>query len=85
MYLELLNSEVSVKQLKASKPLPKELPVKVLSAWKQTAEWKEDQSKLLDLTNNTQQVKVEDSWHAIQIHKPEAVINAINDMISKNQ
>lgn len=81
LLLELLNSEGSVRQLKVSKPIEENLPVIILSAGKQTDDWKEEQYKLLKITNNTEHLIVTESWHSIQIHKPEVVIKAITDML----
>ncbi|WP_053374060.1 alpha/beta hydrolase [Paenibacillus sp. FJAT-27812] len=75
-YAELLSTAESSLELKAAKPLRQDLPVIVLSAGKQNEEWLRDQGKLVHLTRYTKQVIVEDSWHSIPIHKPEAVINA---------
>lgn len=35
------------------------------------------ETNFLQLTNKTSQIIVEDRWHSIQIHKPEAVINTV--------
>ncbi|WP_243864766.1 alpha/beta fold hydrolase [Paenibacillus castaneae] len=80
-YSELLCTEESALQLKNAEPLRRDLPVIVLSAGEQDAAWQRDQRKLSNLTNNTKHIIVKDSWHSIQIHKPEAVISAIKGLL----
>jgi pimeloyl-ACP methyl ester carboxylesterase len=84
-YAELLSTAESSLELKAAKPLRQDLPVIVLSAGNQNEEWLRDQRKLVHLTRNTKQVIVEDSWHSIPIHKPEAVINAIIRLLDERE
>ncbi len=80
-YAEQLGTEQSARQLKFSQPLPPELPVVVLTAGKQNESWKKGQAFLLQLTRQTTQIIVEDSWHSIQIHKPQAVIDAVRGLL----
>ncbi|WP_165921065.1 hypothetical protein [Paenibacillus albiflavus] len=42
-----------------------------------------DQQDFVHLTLQTKQVMVEDSWHSIQIHRPEVVIEAIQQLLNK--
>ncbi|WP_223069143.1 hypothetical protein [Paenibacillus caui] len=49
----------------------------VLTAGRQSDEWLAGQKRLLNLSRNTKHLIIEDSWHAIQIHRPRAV-NAAN-------
>lgn len=81
IYLEIINSVESGRQLQSANELPSELPVIVLSAGKQDEGWKEMQSGLLKLTNATKQIMIEDSWHAIQIHNPMIVIQSIKEVL----
>jgi pimeloyl-ACP methyl ester carboxylesterase len=80
VYLELLNATESARQIQNNK-LKHDLPILILSAGKQDEYWKKQQVNLKDLSNETKQIIVEDSWHAIQIHKPEEVISAIREII----
>jgi hypothetical protein len=81
IFSELDNTEMSVKQLKLLPPIPDQTPITVLSAGKQTEQWKAQQAALRTLNKNTKQIVIEDSWHSIQIHKPEEVIHIIKEMI----
>ncbi len=76
-YLEYLHVEESAAQLGRSRPLRADMPIAVLTAANQTEDWLEGQKVLLQLSKETQHTIVEDSWHAIQIHKPQAVIDAV--------
>lgn len=80
-YLESLYTEESALQLKHASPLKDDLPIVVLSARKQTEEWKKGQSDLLNLSQQTTQIWVEDSWHAIQVYRPDAVIKAVKSLL----
>ncbi|MNV87432.1 hypothetical protein D3C71_1815530 [compost metagenome] len=53
------------------------MPVMVLTAGRQNEAWKESQRELLQLTDETRQTIIEDSWHSIQIHKPQAVVQSV--------
>ncbi|UNK16960.1 alpha/beta hydrolase [Paenibacillus sp. N3/727] len=81
MYLELINSMESGRQLQSVKKLAAQLPVIVLTAGKQDEDWKKQQTELLSLTDSTKQIIVEDSWHSIQIHNPDIVIKSIREMV----
>jgi pimeloyl-ACP methyl ester carboxylesterase len=81
MYLELKSTLESGRQLQRANQLPSQLPVIILTAGKQDEDWKEQQNLMLGLTNNSKQIVVEDSWHAIQIHKPEIIIKSIREMV----
>ncbi|MFB9326066.1 alpha/beta fold hydrolase [Paenibacillus aurantiacus] len=81
-YAELIGTADSAAQLHQAPPLPPHLPVIVLTAGRQTAEWLEGQQALLRLTERTKQVVVPDSWHAIHIHQPRIVIEAVAGLIS---
>lgn len=81
MYSELLRTEESALQLKNAPPLRSDMPVIVLSAGKQSDDWKRGQGELLHLTKHTKQIMVEESWHSIQIHQPQAVIEAIKSLL----
>lgn len=83
VYAELLSTTESSLQLKAAEPLKQDLPVIVLSAGKQNEEWQQGQRKLTNLTKRTNQIIVEDSWHSIHIHRPDAVIHAINRLLNE--
>jgi len=83
VYAELLSTAESALQLKAAEPLKPDLPVIVLSAGKQNEEWQQGQRKLAYLTSRTNQIIVEDSWHSIHIHRPDAVIHAINSLLDQ--
>jgi pimeloyl-ACP methyl ester carboxylesterase len=80
---ELLNSAESSRQVKQLDPLPANMPIIVLSAGKQDEDWKSDQQKFVHLTLQTKQVMVEDSWHSIQIYRPDVVIESIKQLLIK--
>jgi len=80
-YAECLAAEASARELIEARPLRQELPVMVLSAGRQDEEWKASQRRLIGLTSQTKQVIVRDSWHSIQIHKPDAVIDAVKALL----
>ncbi|MDO7905229.1 alpha/beta hydrolase [Paenibacillus sp. JX-17] len=80
-YWEQLCAEASALQLQQAQPLPRELPVMVLTAGLQSEEWKEDQHALLELTDRTEQWLVEDSRHSIQIDRPQTVMQAIKRLL----
>jgi pimeloyl-ACP methyl ester carboxylesterase len=82
VYSELLYAVDSAIQLQSAHHLSPDLPVIVLSAGKQNEEWKQGQEELLNLSNHTKQIIVEDSWHSIQIHKPEIVISAVKSLLN---
>lgn len=82
-YAEMLSAEESARQLAMSAPLNPELPITVISAGKQEEEWKRGQERLAQLTSKTRHIIAEDSWHAIQIHRPDIVISAIKDMMTR--
>lgn len=73
---ELCYARESALQLYNAAPLRPSMPVIVLIAGKQTEEWKDSQQALYELTNCTIPLTVQDSEHDIQIHQPEAVIDA---------
>ncbi|TYP78106.1 alpha/beta fold hydrolase [Paenibacillus methanolicus] len=81
-YAELIGTADSAAQLERAPRLPPHLPVIVLTAGRQTAEWLASQRALLRLTERTKQIVVPDSWHAIHIHQPRAVIEAVAGLIS---
>jgi len=81
-YLELLNTGDSSIQLLQAPQLRSDLPVIVLSAGRQHDDWITGQKYLLHLTPLTTQIIVEDSWHAIQIHRPDVVINAVKSLMN---
>lgn len=81
-YLELLCAEESANQLKNAPPLRHDMPVIVLSAGKQNDDWKKGQEALLNLTERTKQIMVEESWHSIQIHQPDVVVDAVKSLLS---
>lgn len=76
-YLESLCTMESAEQLHHSQPLRADIPLLVLTAGRQSEEWKQGQKELLNLSKHTQHIIVEDSWHSIQIHNPQAVINSV--------
>lgn len=76
-YLEFLHAEESAAQLVRSRPLRADMPIAVLTAANQSEPWLKGQKELMLLSKYTQHTIVEDSWHAIQIHKPQAVIDAV--------
>ncbi|WP_010271867.1 alpha/beta fold hydrolase [Paenibacillus senegalensis] len=83
-YKELIYADESGRQVKGSKQnINDELSVIVLSAGKQPDPWKRQQELLKNLTKNTKHIVVEDSWHAIQIHRPEIVIREVKEIINK--
>ena len=83
VYAELLSSEQSAKQVVASNTIPDYISITIISAGRQTEEWKQQQSMLLMLNKNTKQLIAKDSWHSIQLYNPEIVISAINQAIVK--
>ncbi|WP_232231490.1 alpha/beta fold hydrolase [Paenibacillus sp. HW567] len=83
VYTELLDAEESALQLRATASLREDLPITVLSAGKQDAEWKQGQAKLADVSPAVKQVIAEDSWHSIQIHRPDIVIAAVKELITE--
>ncbi|QFT89087.1 Dihydrolipoyllysine-residue acetyltransferase component of acetoin cleaving system [Bacillus sp. THAF10] len=82
IYSELSHAEKSVKELQKCPQIPEQIPITVLSAGKQTDVWKQQQQKLAALHKNTEHFTVEDSFHAIPIHKPDAVIHTINTAVN---
>lgn len=82
-YLEFLCAMESAVQLSRSHPLRADMPVTVLTAGRQSEEWKEGQHRLLQLSREASQMTVEDSWHSIHIYKPQAVIDAVVHMLSR--
>ncbi|WP_405108892.1 alpha/beta hydrolase [Paenibacillus sp. FSL K6-1217] len=83
-YLESLCTIESALQLIESEPLDSELPVIVLSAGGQSDDWKRGQQELLQLTGQTRQIIATDSWHSIQLHDPQAVIDSILSLLTDN-
>lgn len=81
-YLELLYAHESAIQLQHAQPLRHDLSVIVLSAGNQPDEWKQGQKDLVHLTELTQQIIAEDSWHSIQIHKPDVVIKSVKSLLN---
>ncbi|MCM3785379.1 alpha/beta hydrolase [Neobacillus mesonae] len=75
-YLELRFATESAIQMVNAPPLRPSMPVIVLTAGKQSEEWKESQKALFELTNCTIPLTVQESYHSIQIHQPEAVIDS---------
>ncbi|AJS59814.1 alpha/beta hydrolase [Paenibacillus sp. IHBB 10380] len=82
LYSELLHTGESSIQLQQAQPLRKDLAVIVLSAGKQHDEWKRGQEDLLQLTELTIQIVVDDSWHSIQIHRPDVVIDSVKRLLN---
>ncbi len=83
VYMELMKAQESAKQVQAAEPIPDTIPITVLSAGKQTEEWREQQLQLAKLNNNTNHMIANESWHSIQIHEPKAVISVIKEMVIK--
>lgn len=83
-YLESLCTIESALQLIESEPLASELPVLVLSAGRQNEEWQQSQKKLLQLTAQTRQIIVQDSWHSIQLYQPQAVIDSVLGLLKEH-
>ncbi|ETT44687.1 MULTISPECIES: alpha/beta hydrolase [unclassified Paenibacillus] len=83
-YLESLCTIESALQLIESEPLVPELPIIVLSAGRQNEDWQQSQKKLLQLTANTRQIVIEDSWHSIQLYKPQAVVDSVLSLLRDN-
>jgi pimeloyl-ACP methyl ester carboxylesterase len=81
LYAELLDAHESALQLASAEPLRQDLPVIVLSAGRRDENWKKGQAQMLKLTRRNKQIIVEDSWHSIQIHRPEVVIDAIRSLM----
>lgn len=81
-YLEALCTMESAEQLHHSQPLRSDIPLIILTAGRQSEEWKQGQKELLNLSKKTQHIIVEDSWHSIQIHNPQAVINSVISILS---
>lgn len=81
-YSEILSTHKSALQLKHAPLLKPDLPVIVMSAGKQSEDWKKDQKKLLLLTKRTKQIIVEESWHSIQIYQTKAVIDAVKSLLN---
>ncbi|MEK3977636.1 alpha/beta fold hydrolase [Psychrobacillus sp. FSL K6-2836] len=82
VYKEFFYSEESAFQLKGSKPLKKELPITVLSSNNNDISWIEHQNLLSNLTNNTIQIKADNS-HSIHLENPDIVINTIKEVINE--
>ncbi|MDZ5472905.1 alpha/beta hydrolase [Bacillus sp. 31A1R] len=80
-YMEYLDSVTSANQLMQAKPLPKEMPVIVISAKNQPEEWKKNQQNLSKLTEQTEQVEVE-TGHSVHLENPQIVIDSILKMVS---
>lgn len=80
-YAELLDAHESALQVATAEHLREDLPVVVLSAGHQDKEWHRAQLQLAELTRRTQHIVVKDSWHSIQIYRPDAVIDAIRSVI----
>ncbi|WP_243644055.1 alpha/beta fold hydrolase [Paenibacillus pinisoli] len=80
-YEEFLHMERSALQLKEAAPIHSGTPVLVLTAGKQSEEWKQDQQPLLFLSDRVKHTIVEDSWHSIQIYRPEAVTDAVLELL----
>jgi pimeloyl-ACP methyl ester carboxylesterase len=80
-YLEFLCSTKSADQLHKALPLKSDIPLIVLTAGRQGEEWKEAQKELLNLSEKTQQIIVVDSWHSIQIHNPQVVIDSVISLL----
>jgi pimeloyl-ACP methyl ester carboxylesterase len=83
-YSEYLCTVDSAAELQASSPLRMNLPILVLTAGKQSEEWKKDQRLLLSLTTRCRNIVVEDSWHSIQIHKPQTVIQSVLELMEES-
>lgn len=80
-YEEFLHMEQSARQLEQAPPFHSGTPVLVLTAGKQSEEWKQDQQPLLSLSERVKHLIVEDSWHSIQIYRPEAVTDAVLELL----
>ncbi|MFE4710629.1 alpha/beta fold hydrolase [Paenibacillus sp. NPDC056722] len=81
LYAELLDAHESALQLATAERLREDLPVVVLSAGQQDKEWHREQLRLAELTSCTQHIVVRDSWHSIQIYRPDVVIDAIRSLL----
>ena len=81
-YLEFLCTMESAIQLHESGPLRSNMPLIVLTAGKQSEEWKEGQKELLNLSKKTQHIIIEDSWHSIQIHNPQSIIDSVISLLN---
>ncbi|MFC3748263.1 alpha/beta fold hydrolase [Paenibacillus sp. GCM10012306] len=81
IYAELLDAHESALQLATAEPLRVDLPIVVLSAGQQDKEWHRGQLQLAELTSRTQHIVVRDSWHSIQIYRPDVVIDAIRSLL----
>lgn len=80
-YEEFLYMERSALQLEGAPPIHSGTPVLVLTAGKQSEEWKQDQQALLFLSDRVKHTIVEESWHSIQIYQPEAVTEAVLELL----
>ncbi|REK74978.1 alpha/beta fold hydrolase [Paenibacillus paeoniae] len=80
-YEEFLHMEQSAMELERAEPIHSGTPVLVLTAGKQSEEWKQDQQPLLFLSNRVKHTIVEDSWHSIQIYRPQAVTEAVLELL----
>lgn len=80
-YEEFLHMERSALQLEGAPPIHSGTPVLVLTAGKQSEEWKQDQQALLFLSDRVKHTIVEESWHSIQIYQPEAVTEAVLELL----
>lgn len=83
VYLELMKAPESAKQVQGAEPIPDTIPITVLSAGKQSEEWREQQQRLCELNNNTNHIIANESWHSIQIHDPTTVISVVKEMVLK--
>lgn len=82
LYKEYRNIMTGCMMVKNQK-IDHDIPIIILSAGKMNESWKEGQKKLLNISKNCKQILVEDSYHNIHFERPEAVVNAIMGLMSK--
>lgn len=91
LYSEYRGTVYSAEQARQFASWLGDLPVRVISAGRQSKQWKENQLKLLGLSSHSKQVVAEDSWHSVPIDAPHLIVECIKEiadryrfLISKN-
>ncbi|RXJ04590.1 alpha/beta hydrolase [Anaerobacillus alkaliphilus] len=82
VYKEFIHSEKSALQVANAKPLDKDMPIRIVSSNNNDPTWVEHQELLCKLSNNTKQIKTDNS-HSIHLENPEIVIKTIKDVFDE--
>ncbi len=82
VYKEFLHSEKSAKQVANSKPLNRDLPIRVISSNNPDPTWIEHQELLCKLSNQTKQIKTDNS-HSIHLENPQVVIQTVKEVFEE--